>query len=490
MNFIVDISKFIIIPLFCEWLCFGDLGRTDSANCNKSTRIFFINLINHKSLQINNVTLSVSLQSSVTWLSARHLKVFELNFTQELWRTFDCKYSQFCLENLKSLNVIEESTYHEYLFMDVIAMCRSLTSVDLGKCEFVNDKIVFAIAKTCVQLTTFLCICENVNYTLHDKSIDYLTNKCFLLEVLHLGNCLKLTDSIGKYISENCNLLRNLSICDLANLTDKSLILLCKLGCKCLALTNLYVCNCKFTSCNIAWLCFHLKCLVDVTVIMSLENVSHRSDYFSLPVKSKCLTSAKFIGMQCGNFFIKGMTLLSKDLRELTLVGDLNSNACGSDGYIYIAQNCSNLEKLTLGKCANLVEDNLIPILEACGGKLTYLSIIPLFLFSSTLSDAIVNNCSELKHLKLSNICLMTISCLTNIVERLEKLVSLDLSSDCSFPISFNWSLWTVGLKNANNILIVYLCECFANMNELIVLKQCHRITVKFLCCSSKLYLK
>jgi hypothetical protein len=246
MNLIIDLSKYISIPIFCVWLHLNDLIKTDSALCNNKYRVLFLNLLQNEPFKYTEV-LSVTLFSSTKWLLKPNYEIFQLNLFDKSWAAIKQKTLSFSfLNKLKCLNLEEGSISRRNKCLDLISTTRSLTCINFGACRFVNDTVILAIAKHCGQLTTFLCLNHNyVNYHIHDESIIQLTLQCTFLEVLHLGNCSELTNKTGIAISLNCGELLNLAMCNIPNFTDKTMDALSHCNdSKCLELTDLYIGNC------------------------------------------------------------------------------------------------------------------------------------------------------------------------------------------------------------------------------------------------------
>jgi hypothetical protein len=478
MSLITDLSIYLSVPILCEWLWVNDLVLIDSAICNKKDRVLFLNIVHHPQLKYKEL-LSITLFHSKKWLSIPNLNfnIFQLNLVHESWASIDVKSPSFnFLDNLKSFNIEEGSVLRRSICLDLISTTKSLTYLNLGKCRFVNDTVIFSIANNCGQLKTFLCMSENyVNCHIHDESILQLTTQCVFLEVLHLGNCIELTDKIGIAISENCGYLLNLALCNLPKLTDETIhTLIHSTKSKCIALTDLYVCNCvRFTDRGINYFFYGFKLLVNITIIVSHPKDWYGADtYYSvIAFDSHKLESVRLIGYKTTERVLKKLSSYNKSLRELMLIGDKHNQKIMvyPNGYEHIAKLCFSLEKLTLGNCSTLDEDHLVAIIKGCGAKLAYLSITPKFSDSLATIDAIGNHCKRLTTLNLSKMRLY--SSFIDIITKCQVLTSLDMSSRCSFHKSFDWVSFISAILERNELKNLYFSKSLINKEEIKVLK-------------------
>ncbi len=106
MSFLFRFSKYISVPVFCDWLDVLDLGVSDSAISNHSERSVFLELMRHEYVKCDGLTENVAFDSYVEWLYLRKLLVNEIVIRNSLSKSVVTKCKR-CFFQLKSLSMLE-----------------------------------------------------------------------------------------------------------------------------------------------------------------------------------------------------------------------------------------------------------------------------------------------------------------------------------------------------------------------------------------------
>ena len=304
-----------------------------------------------------------------------------------------CKKLNYYL-NQKSDNGESSSMNFEFMISSSIK-CNNylyLHFIDLSYCSNVNDSCIQSISKTCIYLKNFyLRKCRLIT----DMSLLYIAKYCINLRELSLSQCFKITDLgikfLGNYpMLSNSNMnkyndssprfkIKYLSLAKCSQVTDKSLIYLCKLGFfqqikyfnlrGCVLVTDKFMRY--FTGAQ-----FIQKIKLNYQTgntekinYLNLENLIRNNKFskdlrqvFPFQLKSldlaRCQISDKSIEYLCRLVSIKQDTLQRLSLRNCENITDR--------GIKLLALNCNHLSLLNVTKCSNVTSKSLKEIKNNC----------------------------------------------------------------------------------------------------------------------------
>lgn len=297
--------------------------------------------------------------------------------------------------NITSLN-IAMTIISDIGVVEVANHCANLQELTLSGCPLISDKSLEAIGKCSKQLR---CLVVNEALTgpaeVTDRGIIAIANGCSNLDSLAVCRCMQVSDISIEITAKKCQQLQKLYISNCNHITDRSILALIQHSIKlkilvaqeCLGITDASISVLLQKSSNLQVLdlggCDNIKSLTPTGC--RIANELNRESSLSVLDISLCdeITddSLKMIADMCprlDNFFLhgcdqitdKGLKYLIKScplLQNLEISIFLSQTSkITDDTFCYIANTCTNLNKLNLRGNMNITETGLCEIMTKC----------------------------------------------------------------------------------------------------------------------------
>ncbi len=190
-----SLSRTVLVNVLSEWIHFKSLVKFDVAVCNKTDRIFLVNLYETKSFSITDFGVKpqcaiLHYEKFFGWISKREIKLEELIFDGK--NMPELKHFLEIL-NTSKVTTLQLKNYAKALvqstdFREMFSACPSLTTLKL--CT-IADGITIFIAMSPQTLRQLTCLKANGTFFDMDQSaLSYLADNCTNLRTLEARiNC-------------------------------------------------------------------------------------------------------------------------------------------------------------------------------------------------------------------------------------------------------------------------------------------------------------
>ena len=185
LSFSIDIMSIILT----QFLTIYDVGKLDTAYCNKKKRIQLLNILsNDESIQYNHLTFNDSnklIDNLLIWIGNRKIKILELS---------------------------NDEKPHLY---NVLTGDRLL-----GFKSFLTDDGLLGLSRHCIHLKSLnISGCKNIT----DTSLTEIGRNSIHLKSLNISGCNSITDTVMIEISRNCIHLESLNISGCKNIDTREI---------------------------------------------------------------------------------------------------------------------------------------------------------------------------------------------------------------------------------------------------------------------------
>ena len=351
----------LLADILTKWLHIRDVGRLDSAHCNKAQRNELLQFLDNDTL-VFPMVISVW-KGMLEWVLRRRVRmegfVFERNFNL----LFESTTNFIALNGQHISNLCFNSCDRETLLdplTDVSFACPNLQIVSFGKCEI----------KSCIR--GILTGCKKL-YRLHFENCTNISDTC--VAKIHCPSITQLvmkdcaTDSALTAFANACPNLLSLEL-EQGSLTDASFIAIAD--------------NCP------------------ALMLLTIESVCAISDVAVVSIAKKC-SSIVYIEMRnCArltNSSIEALAQNCSNLKEITVVG---SCTITDAALIRLARELWWLSKLILDGCSRITDVGIIAVAEH-RKLLTELSLSGMRNVTNTAVLAIANSCTKITKLNISD---------------------------------------------------------------------------------------
>ena len=173
LSFSIDIMSIILT----QFLTIYDIGKLDTAYCNKKKRNQLLSILsNNESIQYNHLTFNDSYKSIdnlLIWIGNRKIKIVEISNKD--------KSDQFKSSFLTDDGLLGLSRH-----------CIYLQSLNISKCDKLTDTGMIEISRNCIHLQSLdISRCYNIT----DTSMIEISRNCIHLKVLVITGCMNITDT-------------------------------------------------------------------------------------------------------------------------------------------------------------------------------------------------------------------------------------------------------------------------------------------------------
>jgi hypothetical protein len=417
MSLLFNLPDMLVVGTLTSWVNVADLGRLDTATCNKFEREHYLNLVSEPTFVIQNPWKDADNPSDmfVKWIIKRQVAVSALAMTGTLLssRSERQKYLKHCGKHIRSVDVRdvpEGSEICTELFRDLCENCPNVTEagcdedlppgaqahiaahwkqltvlhielgvageelVSLGEnCQSLEKLTVWGSSEALHHVpVTFFEICSprlselTAGELLIPAHYKALATRCPNLTKLTVRDG-TLDDDALLAVGAGCRALKQLRLYGIVDVTDTSLVAIARNG----ALTELFIDG----SPNItdAGLEAVAECCPQLEVV-SLALCEQFTD-----------TTVVALGQHCPN------------LRKLNICHTATTDEGGES----ISSNCPLLEEVDLASCGQLRDDTLIALGYHCS-MLRELNIENLYMTDYGLR-AIGEGCPLLEVLRADN---------------------------------------------------------------------------------------
>ena len=259
LSFSIDIMSIILT----QFLIFDDIGRLDTAYCNKKKRDQLLNILsNNESIVYDHLRFNTSYKSInklLIWIGNRNIKMFELSKNEE--------------------GFLDNMHLNDNGLLGLIRNCNHLQSLNISNCKKITDRSMIEIGRSCMRLQSLsISRCWEIT----DTSMIEISRNCIHLKSLDISGCY-ITDTAMIEISRNCIHLKSLNISYCKNITDTGLI---EISRNCIQLQSLSASWFNSTDSGISEIsrnCIHLESLIirgcreitDIGIIEISRNCIH-----------------------------------------------------------------------------------------------------------------------------------------------------------------------------------------------------------------------
>jgi hypothetical protein len=162
-----DLSKFIVLPIYVEWMETKDLCRIDTATCNKTERDHFLNSVSNENIQYVGMLDNIASKDYLSWASNRGVRVTNL-LLDVIYPVDKVRSFLPALTHLKSLSVKADSYKFRVSFVELLSIAPLLESIVLTAGSVLNDHVIKQIGKFCPNLKKLHFLCSRMSTWLKD----------------------------------------------------------------------------------------------------------------------------------------------------------------------------------------------------------------------------------------------------------------------------------------------------------------------------------
>jgi hypothetical protein len=235
MSLLMRFTKYFQLNFLSEWLPIELIGVLDTASCNRTERLLFLNLL----LQLNCLKLNLEIPTyRFQWISTKFSQTCRIEPFQIL-TTNTCSTSNWKTRNVnepyelgpgtpnkfaKSIlsSSVESSSLHQ--LVDLLKFSPNLRSISIIFSNTLSTLDTNILVNQINGLKRVLELNFTGFATLTDEMVSKLCGFATNLLILNLSGCSLLTDLSVSCVIEKCPSLQSLNISYLGNITDASLL--------------------------------------------------------------------------------------------------------------------------------------------------------------------------------------------------------------------------------------------------------------------------
>jgi hypothetical protein len=368
----LQLSKFILLPIFNVWIELGHFCCFDTAMCNSTNRDIFLNLLSYPGFKFFTIAGLHQLKF-LKWVASRRLQISTLHVYSQTLRHLN---SFPDISRIVDLRIDKFLLKYKTKLLYLLGVCLDIAAFHLESAESLHDDIIHKLASSVGKKLTRLVIkCSHLGTVsrFSNDSIIFLSQMSNSLRVVVLENMFTLTDVGLATLMVNCSAIEELTLNHIWDITYLSMVSLSR---HCPKLLKLEVNNCRKLQVSKLFPCIQNKTY--------LRHVNFQSNDFSPDdVLESVACFSSLIVMESLSF--SHTVLSNRSMIAIVANCALLTTFQVNFGYYdqltyatvqYFAENCPrSLTVLTWAGCRFLDSLHVTVIVSRCGLNLRQLNI-------------------------------------------------------------------------------------------------------------------